>query len=243
MIRYSMTLIKTAFMVLIITCGIAVCDETNLSFCPENKTTDWIQHSSSDGIISFTKSLKDSSLTGYKGICIIESPIDVVYSVLADVPGHSTWIKFCAESKTIKSISPNASIHYYNFDIPWPFINRDIVVSTSTENDTVYGVITINSHALKEPVVPIRKSHLRITDSNHKWTLEKIAPNKTKVTFISMTSLQGAVPTFLNTLISRTIPDSTLKTLKEIASSPNHSKEPRFIADTKSEKNSDQGFF
>ncbi|MBU1170543.1 MAG: hypothetical protein KKD44_13350 [Proteobacteria bacterium] len=211
-------------------------DPTFLSGCSlsnsQQQDRAWCETEKSEGVTNFTKTIQGSDLNAYKGVCIIDSPIEIIYDILSNVSEHSKWIKYCATSRELDRPSDKQSFQYYDFDVPWPLANRDIVVHCTTEADWGRGKITIQSEAVKEPLVPIRKNHMRITDSRQEWILEQVTPDSTRVTFVSYTNMEGPVSKMLNKLISKVIPSSSLKNLKKISMEKYLSASDRFIAKT-----------
>jgi hypothetical protein len=196
-----------------------------------NADKGWKETEHNEGISNYTKEIKGSDLNAYMGICVVDSSLETIYSVLSNVPEHIKWITFCSTASYLEKQSINDSYQYYDFNVPWPFLNRDMVVHCTTKIDWQMGKIVINTEAVKDPIVPIKKGHLRITDSKQKWVLEQIAPNKTKITFVSVTTLKDPVPRILNRLISQVIPSSSLKNLKKIATEK-YIESSRFIANS-----------
>lgn len=183
----------------------------------------WLNTGSKNGIRNFQKNIPGTSTKAYKGICVINSPMKKIYAILSDVASHSSWVKFCKYSRVVSTNSPASKTLYYNFDIPWPLSNRDVVINTTTDIDLNAGKITIKSIAAKDSLIPLKKGYIRLTDSNQTWGLEKITPKSTRVTFISCTPLKSSVPGFLKQIVSNLIPCSTLHNLNRIAN-PSHSK-------------------
>lgn len=192
--------------------------------------TGWNETETSGGVTNYSRHIEGSDLTAYKGVCVIDCPLEILYSILSNIPEHSKWVKYCATSREINRSSESNSLQYYDFDIPWPLSNRDIVVHCTTDADWEAGKIIIQGEAIKEPLVPIKKDHLRITDSKQEWILEQISPDSTQVTFISYTTIDGPVPSILNALISRVIPSASLKNLKKLSAEKQRTANNRFFA-------------
>jgi hypothetical protein len=192
--------------------------------------TGWKTSKKSHGVIHYTQPIKGCEMSAYKGVFIIDRPIETILSLVKDVTNHSSWVTFCSSSAIIKKNSESDAIQYYNFDVPWPFLNRDIVVHCIQKTDPATGTITIESNAVKSANVPLKKNHLRITDAKHRWVLEEIEPGKTRVTFISMTNVEGAAPNALKRLISQIIPATSLEKLLALSMKTSVPSQPTYIA-------------
>ena len=192
----------------------------------------WKLTKKSRGISHYKQPIKEYDVNAYKGVLVIDRPLETIYSLVTNVENHPLWVTFCSSSSTIRKNSEDDAIQYYRFDVPWPFLNRDIVVHCTQKTDPVTGTVTIDSQALKTPMVPLKKNHLRITDAKHKWIFERIDQRRTKVTFISMTNMEGQTPRALKNLISQVIPSSSLENLKAISMKPDHPATSTYIAKT-----------
>lgn len=190
----------------------------------------WKEVRKDEGITHYSQPIKGCNLNAYKGVCIINKPIETINNLLMDVPNHPTWIAYCNVSSIIKRFSQDDAIQYYNFDVPWPFFDRDIVVHCTQKTDIITGTITIDSYALRTPVVPLKKKHLRITDAKQKWVIEKIDNEKTRITLIAVTNIEGQTPNLLKRLISQVIPSTTLENLKTVSMKQNTVSSTSYIA-------------
>ncbi|GAB6094890.1 START domain-containing protein [Desulfatiferula olefinivorans] len=200
-------------------------------FEPGLSDPDWKETDRCDGFVSFTRRIEGSELTAYKGVGIIDCPIELLFAVLTNVSEHNTWVTYCASARELVRSSDNhQSFQYYDFDVPWPLSNRDVVVHCTTRTNWAEGRIIIQGDAIKEPLVPVKKDHLRITDSSHTWILESVSPDSTRVTFLSRTLVSGPVPGLLNRLVSHVIPATSLRNLKKLSMDKFQASSERLLA-------------
>ncbi len=198
---------------------------------------DWKYVDNINGINSFKKIMPDTQSKAYKGVCIINSPIKTIYSIMTDVKNHNQWVKYCKSSKTIENNSPSSLTQYYQFDIPWPFSNRDMVVNSTADVDWDAGKVTISCVATVQPNVPQQQEFIRVRESNQKWLLEKVTPTSTKVTYTSHTPLSISESELIKEIASTTMPFSTLERLKKLSAKKYEASRTRCIV--KSESDSD----
>ncbi len=83
-------------------------------------------------------------------------------------------------------------------DTPWPFLDRDVLYKTEVKIDFASGKVVIQSIALKTPLIPLKKQYVRITDSEQQWILERIAVDRTRITFINRTNAAGPFANFIS---------------------------------------------
>lgn len=169
------------------------------------------------GVTHYTQPVKGFDLNAYKGVCTINKPLGEVYTLLTDVASHPSWVAYCDSSTLVKRNSDDEAIQYYNFDIPWPFLNRDIVVHSRQKTNHQTGIVTIDCIAVKTPLIPLKKNHMRITDAKQRWILEPVGHERTRVTFISLTTIDGPAPWILKRLISNIIPATSLENFKSVS--------------------------
>ncbi len=183
--------------------------------------SDWELLNNEDGITLYVRDVSGHSEAEYKGVGIINRPIEVVGSVLADIPSYPKWFFKCIESKKIhvKNSTKHNFFLYVAIDAPWPLSDRDAVYKTEIAIDYALGKAVIQSTALKEPLVPLRRQYVRITDSEHQWILEKISADRTRITFINRTNAAGS---FANYISNPGIRDTTFHSLKNLIKIFNH---------------------
>jgi hypothetical protein len=160
----------------------------------------------------------------FKGVCTVNQPVEIIGAVLLDIPGYIKWFHNCSAIKKIPQIDSNDLdfILYVTINAPWPLLDRDIVYQTQVAVDIVAGKVTVKSAALKDPLVPIVKGCVRITDSELHWLLEKISPDRTRVTFAQRTNIGGAAGAFLSNSGSKMTIFDSLKNLRRIADDPKY---------------------
>lgn len=226
------TIIYSIFFLVTLSSNLFAGDISSVSMDSILSESAWKLTKRSHGVSHFTQHIKKCDVNAYKGVFVIDRPLETIHSLVTNVENHPLWVTFCSASSTIRKISADDAIQYYRFDVPWPFLNRDIVVHCTQRTDPITGTVTIDSQAVKTPVVPLKKNHLRITDAKHKWIFERIDHRRTKVTFISMTNMEGQTPRALKKLISQVIPSSSLENLKTISMKPGPPAPTSYIAKT-----------
>jgi hypothetical protein len=174
-----------------------------------------------DGITLFAREVSGHSEMQFKGVCIINRPLESVGSVLSDTASYPKWFFKCIEAKKI--ITENSSeLHfllYVAIDTPWPFTDRDVLYKTEVSLDFASGKVVISSIALKRPFIPLRRRYVRITDSEQQWILERISVHRTRITFMNRTNAAGPLANFIS---NPGIRDTTIHSLKNLKKMFNH---------------------
>ena len=162
----------------------------------------------------------------YKGVSVIEQPIEIVAAVLADIESYPEWFYRCSEAR--KLAGDKASVLdfslYIVIDVPWPFSDRHAVFRAQTTVDEVSETIVINSTAQIESEIPPHKDYVGITNSAQQWNLEKLAPHTTRITFINRTGASGAMTAGITNLGSQATVHQSLINMQKIARHPRYEK-------------------
>jgi hypothetical protein len=187
---------------------------------------EWELIEKEDGIAVYAREVSGHSGLEFKGVCLVNQPIEVIGSVLSDIPSYPKWFFKCVESKRISA--DNASglnfFLYIAIDTPWPFSDRDVVYKVEIAIDYALGKVVIHSTAIKEPFVPLKTGYVRITDSEHRWILERVSPERTRITFINRTNAAGPFADHISDPGTRDSTVRSLENLIKIAKDPKYAK-------------------
>jgi hypothetical protein len=185
---------------------------------------EWKLIADKDGITLYAREVSGHSEAQFKGVCLVKQPIEVIGSVLSDIPSYPKWFFKCIESKRIPSENTSGLnlFLYIAIDTPWPFSDRDVVYKTEVTIDRALGKVAIHSTALKEQFVPLRSGYVRITDSEHRWILESVSSARTRITFINRTNAAGPFANYISDPGTRDTTVRSLKNLIKIAKDPKY---------------------
>jgi len=85
-----------------------------------------------EGIRTYRMERPDSPLLVFKGVCVIDAPVDRVLSVCLDAERADEWIGLVSESRVLRWIDGDrAYVQLTRFDLPWPVRDRAFVSSKS----------------------------------------------------------------------------------------------------------------
>lgn len=184
----------------------------------------WKSVGTDHGVAIYSHRVAGHEESEFKGVIEINQPMAVIGAVLADIPAYTAWFYNCRQARKI----PQANSTAYNFmvyialDTPWPLWPRDIVYEVKINIDSPAGKIEVRGKAVPEPLVPNKEGHVRITDSELLWILEKINMHRTKMLFIMRTDAGGSVGSYWADLGCRKTIYHSLINLQRIASDPKY---------------------
>jgi hypothetical protein len=187
---------------------------------------DWELVEVRDGVEVFESAWAEYSEHQYRGVSVIEQPIEVIAAVLSDISTYPTWFHRCSQAKKLPdNHHPLLDfLLYIVIDVPWPFADRDAVFHAATTMDVEAGIVVIRSRARADSEVAIHKDLVRITNSEQQWILEKITPHKTRTTFINRTAVSGSMASFIADLGSRATVVESLINMRTVAADPRYAK-------------------
>jgi hypothetical protein len=187
---------------------------------------EWKLIADKDGITLYAREVRGHSELEFKGVCLVNQPLEVIGAVLSDIPSYPKWFFKCIESKKIP-VENTSKLNFYLYiaiDTPWPFSDRDVVYNAKVAIDYALGKVVIRSAALAEQFVPLKRGYVRITDSEHQWILESISSERTRITFINRTHAAGSFANYISDPGTRDTTARSLKNLINIAKDPKYAK-------------------
>lgn len=187
-------------------------------------SSDWKLIANEEGVALYSRKVSGHSELEFKGICLINQPLEVIGAVLSDISSYPKWFFKCIESKKIP-VANTSELNYYLYvaiDTPWPFSDRDVVYKANVSIDYVLGKVVIKSTALTEQFVPLKNGYVRITDSAHQWILERVSSEQTRITFINRTNAAGPFADYISNPGARDTTVHSLKNLKDRTYDPKY---------------------
>ena len=184
-------------------------------------------------IKQYQTSVKGSDLKEFIAITLIDARMEVVGEVFRDIEAQPLWMSTCIEARIVKKIDRNRLIIYTVMNSQWPAKDRDIVIKNDTMYDLKNGKGLITFEALKEPLVPLRKDRVRITELTGSFKMEYLGRDKTKLIYRQMVNPGGDVPLELAYLMIKSNPYQSLLNLKKIVKNAKYSIEANNNPDQK----------
>jgi hypothetical protein len=185
---------------------------------------DWVFVEESQGVTIHSRQVVEHPEFEFRARLIINQTVEVIGAVLADIPSFTRWFYKCTLARKVPDgISSDLEfLLYVVIETPWPLWNRDVVYAVRTEIDITSGKITVHGKAHQGPGVPVSKDHVRITDSELQWVLERLDSNATKVTFSKWIDAGGNLGSYLSNSGCRKTVFQSLINLGNIASDPKY---------------------
>lgn len=161
----------------------------------------------------FTTSQNNSSYHQFKAVTFVPQNSQTVLAVLSDIPAWPQWLARIKQVKVLKK-DKNHSWVYVVYKLPYPFIERDMVVYNQVQMLKT-GQILIKTQALSNFPVAIdaKVKRVRLTNFNSTWQLTPLAQSGTKVELWGNGDPEGFVPALI---FNYNLPDEPLQSLRQL---------------------------
>ncbi len=183
----------------------------------------WNAEFSKNGITVYTRTVAGSDIKEFKGIGIIDAPVEVVNNALDDVPNLANWMPDCLVSIIAEKKSDDYMILYQVIKTPWPLNSRDFTFETRIikEKDKIIRTVKAVPHSSYPPT----RNYVRITNMTGQWTLLRQDNNtRTLATYQIKTDPAGNIPVSIANTTSKKLPYETILRLREQAKNSKYNK-------------------
>ncbi|HYA14452.1 MAG TPA: START domain-containing protein [Syntrophales bacterium] len=169
-----------------------------------------------DGIEVSTRAVAGSDLDEFIGSTVIEASVNVIETVIDDVPAAPQWMADCREAKIIRKIDQNSHVVLNVTKTPWPVWDRETLLVSMKQKDAKTGTVIFAFHSINDPAVPVGKKNVRIPSVDGQWILSPVDEGHTKVTYTVKSNPGGFIPNFISQRTSWNIPYKTLLGLRKM---------------------------
>jgi hypothetical protein len=149
--------------------------------------------------------------------------------VFKDIPSYPGWYGFCKEINLIKEHTENHRIIYFVLKTMGPVMDRDMVIEAISKFDKQAGTAFITTTALQEPIVPLQKQYVRMTDVQGTFSMKTTGQDRTEVVYIAKADPAGYIPAFVSNILQKDQPFLTLKGLREMVTKDEYYERAGFV--------------
>jgi len=170
----------------------------------------WELKKEGSGIKVYTKEVASSDLDAFKAISTLNVSIEAIVKCLKDADKFCEWMPNCEMAELLKLNGLN-QYHYLETNTPFPLDNRDCYYHF--EYQTTSNGIKVIIKGLPS-YKPVKNGLVRIPSVEGFWLLEKLGPNKTRITYQLQADPGGSIPSWIANMGSIDLPFDTLKNLQ-----------------------------
>lgn len=176
---------------------------------------DWECAKERDGIKIFTCHDTASSYKLFKGEIDLQSDVNTVSNLIEDVRKFDEWDDDISNIRVLDD-NPGKFFRYYvQYDVQWPFEDRDLCVEAEirTDSNTSNRIISSRSDPEAVPEVP---EFVRIKKYWQKWTITPTGAGKVHLILEGFVDPAGDIPAWLANLAITNAPLNMLRKIREI---------------------------
>lgn len=161
----------------------------------------------------FTSSQEDSSYHQFKAVTLVPQNPQTVLAVLSDISAWPQWLARIKQVKVLKKEKDRSWV-YVVYKLPYPFIERDMVVYNQVQS-LANGQIIIKTQALNNYPMAVENDvkRVRLTNFKSTWQLSPLAKSGTKVELWGSGDPEGFVPALI---FNYNLPDEPLQSLRQL---------------------------
>jgi hypothetical protein len=142
----------------------------------------WELREQKDNIKVYSRIKGQSKIEELKAEFALNAKLSDLAAFLLDIPNYLNWSYNTKLSYIVKQISPNELYFYKEVKLPWPMINRDLIVHLKILQDSSSKVMTIRGVSVPD-FIPPKKDIVRIHFSNESWTVIPKNKNRLQITY------------------------------------------------------------
>jgi hypothetical protein len=168
-----------------------------LFLLPSLRVTDqagtWALKTDKNGIQVYTKSVTGSSTDAVKSVCVFNSSLSGMVSLVQDIAAYKKWIFHCATAKNLKTISGSELIYYQETSVPWPASNRDFIGDLKISQNPQTGVITATVENMPD-YIPQKSGIVRLKKFSETVIITPKGKNKSELSYEMLMDVGGNIP-------------------------------------------------
>lgn len=173
----------------------------------------WESVETQGGIEVLRREVEGSPIVAFKGITVMEAPLDKLLWVLVDNEHKTEWVDMCSESRVVERVDVHEFVIYQRFSLPWYLTDRDYVYrgrAVREPDGTVRLLLASVDHPEAPETVGIRGQLVASC-----YVLTPLGPNRTRVEVEIQTDPCGMVPDWLVNIVQKEWPRKTLRGISE----------------------------
>ena len=179
----------------------------------------WVFKNEKNGVKVYYK--KTSDVHEIKMVTSMKATLSGIVQLLGEVENYPKWGYKLAEARLLKKVNDKDYYYYSRLDFPWPLSDRDIIVQTKVEQDSVTRRVTSTSYA-KPDYLPENKDIVRIKTTTTRWTVVPGAGGWQYIEYYIYSDPGGNIPDWLVNMAIDVGPLETLGSMRKMLQQPKY---------------------
>jgi len=177
----------------------------------------WKLADTEDNCEIYTSPVPGKEYIAAKATCMMNARIEVIGTILRDIPSYPEWMADCKETKMLKTVDDEKDVFIFWFRQHVTLLtDRDMVLKSKTVIDMQNGTNLVYADSTNEMSFDSGKGYVRMPSFHSLWTLQWVDREHTKVTFMIDPDLDKGVPIGIANSTIKSIPLKTLKNMREM---------------------------
>lgn len=181
---------------------------------------EWAQFVDEDGVAGYVRAVEGSRVLEVRSVVVVDARIEVVGAVLRDVTGLKRPGSSCTEARILRMPDRDHYTFYVAYAVPFPFHDRDVVVSAANRYDLEHGRVVASLRAVTDPAAPAVADRVRIEEFEAQFVVEYLTRERTGVVYTSRVDPGGNIPAFLANRVARASLLDNAQTLRRAVRKP-----------------------
>ena len=176
----------------------------------------WELKKDQNGIVVYTRFLKDSGTIEFKAITTLSSDPEKILSVITNTDKLHTWRPNLKQARVLKTASDSTWYEYSTLEVPWPLEDRDLVLRKEIVRPDENSKSTFLRVISTPDEYPQQKKLVRINKAKGFWELAPQTENSVKIIYQFYANPELKMPTWLLNMFTVDGPYKSLQHLKKL---------------------------
>lgn len=181
----------------------------------------WEPSSDRDGIQVWTRTIPGAPLKDFRGVMVVEQPLDAVVAAVTDVASYPEWFFQMKEARIAQGERLDEAYVYFMIGGIWPVSDRDAVIKATVSQDPQTLSLFMAADAAPD-FLPKVAGRVRMPAMKSGWKLTPLSATRTEIELIGNADPGGWIPLWLANSVVQMMPRETLKRLRVQMASPKY---------------------
>ncbi|MFT6868213.1 MAG: hypothetical protein ACJA08_003063 [Cyclobacteriaceae bacterium] len=185
----------------------------SVSMYSQSAGEDWNFVNEDEGISVYTRHNELSAIKEIRIILTVETTMEDITELLANVPLYADWVYKCDDSFLLKHVSEEEFHYYITMDFPFPFWDRDLAVHSKHWIDPENGAY--HSHSVTSTDSSYtNEEFVHITEFESHWHITPVGNGQLSIDYTALSNPGGDIPIWL---VNMAITKGPLETMRRFA--------------------------
>lgn len=169
------------------------------------------------GIQVWTRDEPGYPIRAFKAVTVVKSSLSGLVSLILDTDRASEWAYRTRRIEVLRRDDEAATFMIRGeTDFPWPFSDRDVVMTGQISQDEKSRTVTIHSYSTPAGLIATSPGFVRMPDMKGDWIFRPLGKGLVEVTMVGRADPGGNIPAGLVSMLIHETPYQTLLGLRKV---------------------------